>query len=58
MVTAIGALIVFATFVVKDGLREQLKDLTDAINGAQTSFIIVGLGHLHFDADQPSQLRL
>ena len=40
LVTFIGALIVFVTFVVKDGLREQLKDLVSSIDSAESVFAI------------------
>jgi DNA-binding transcriptional MerR regulator len=38
--TFIGALVVFVTFVVKDGLREQLKDLVSSISTAESVFAI------------------
>jgi hypothetical protein len=38
--TLLGALIVFITFVVKDGLRERLKDLVSSIESAQNVFAI------------------
>ncbi len=38
--TIVGALIVFATFVVKDGIRDDLKDRLDTINQAETTFNI------------------
>jgi hypothetical protein len=34
-VSFIGALIIFLTFIVRDGLREHLKDLVDSINYAE-----------------------
>jgi hypothetical protein len=40
LVTFIGALIVFVTFVIKDGLREQLKDLVSSIDSAESVFAI------------------
>ena len=40
LVTFIGALIVFVTFIVKDGLREQLKDLVSSIDSAESVFAI------------------
>jgi len=38
----IGALIVFGTFVLKDALREQLKDLVDSISGSENLFLLRG----------------
>src|ERR1700752_71865 len=35
-----GALIVFLTFVVKEGKRDELKDLTAAIDSAESIFVI------------------
>jgi hypothetical protein len=35
----VGALIVFVTFLVKEGLRERLKDLVDSIDTAQSVFV-------------------
>jgi hypothetical protein len=35
-----GLFIVFATYVVKDGMRDSLKDLTSTIGNAQTAFAI------------------
>jgi hypothetical protein len=40
ILTFIGAFIVFATFVVKDGIREHLKDLTDSVAAAESVFLI------------------
>lgn len=40
LMTFTGALIVFVTFVVKDGLREQLKDLVSSIDSAENVFAI------------------
>jgi predicted component of viral defense system (DUF524 family) len=34
----IGALVVFITFVVKDAVRENLKDLVDSINSAEDAY--------------------
>ena len=38
LVTVIGALIVFATFVVKDGIRDRYKDWADSIDTAQVHY--------------------
>jgi len=35
----VGALIVFVTFLVKESLRERLKDLVDSIDTAQSVFV-------------------
>lgn len=40
LLTFVGALIVFGTFVVKDALREQLKDLVDSIDSAQSTYVV------------------
>jgi hypothetical protein len=40
VVAAIGAAIVFATFVVKDNWRDDAKGLEDAINNAENAFVI------------------
>jgi hypothetical protein len=44
----VGALIVFGTFIVKEGKRDDLKDLTDVIAGAQETYLtrkdILGIG--------------
>lgn len=40
LLTFAGALIVFVTFIVKDGLREQLKDLVSSIDSAESVFAI------------------
>jgi hypothetical protein len=40
LVTFVGALIVFVTFVFKEGFREQLKELGDSIEGADSMFIV------------------
>jgi hypothetical protein len=40
LMTFTGALIVFVTFVIKDGLREQLKDLVSSIDSAESVFAI------------------
>jgi hypothetical protein len=32
-----GAIVVFVTFIVREGVREHLKDLVDSINSAQSS---------------------
>jgi hypothetical protein len=37
LLTFFGALIVFFTFIVKDALRENLKDLVDSLNAAEAS---------------------
>ena len=36
----VGALVVFVTFVVREGLRENLKDLVDSIDTAQGVFVV------------------
>lgn len=38
--TFLGAIIVFSTFVLKDGLQEQLKGLDDAIAGAESLYLL------------------
>jgi hypothetical protein len=40
MLGFVGALIVFVTFMVKDGLREELKDLVSSIDSAEDVFAI------------------
>lgn len=40
LLTFVGALIVFFTFVIKEGLREHLKDLVDSIDSAQTFYTV------------------
>jgi len=35
----VGALIVFVTYLVKEGLRERLKDLVDSVDKAQSAFV-------------------
>jgi len=40
--TFVGAIIVFFTFVVKEGLREQLKGLVDSIEYAESVYLIRG----------------
>jgi hypothetical protein len=40
LLTFFGALIVFLTFVVREGLRDQLKDLVDSIDSAQNAFLL------------------
>jgi hypothetical protein len=39
-ITLFGALVVFARFIVKEGLREELKDLVDSVNSAQRVFVL------------------
>jgi hypothetical protein len=36
----LGALIVFITFIIREGLREHLKDLVDSIDSAQGVFVV------------------
>jgi hypothetical protein len=38
--TFLGALIVFVTFVIKEGVKEELKERLDAINNAETVYAI------------------
>ena len=38
----VGAGIVLLTFVIKEGLRDRVKDLADSINAAETLFLIRG----------------
>lgn len=38
--TFLGALVVFGTFIVKDALREQLKDSVDAVQNAENAFLM------------------
>jgi hypothetical protein len=40
LLTYLGAFIVFATFVVREGIREHLKELTDSIDVAQNVFVV------------------
>ena len=40
VLTFAGALIVFTTFIVKEGLRERVKDLSDSIEDAETVFAL------------------
>lgn len=42
VLSLVGGLIVFLTFVVKDGVREHLKDFGDAIDRAQTTAALHG----------------
>ena len=35
----VGVFIVFVTFLVKEGLRERLKDLVDSVDTAQSVFV-------------------
>jgi hypothetical protein len=44
-----GALIVFMTFVVKEGLRERWKDTADAIDRAQHAYLDSESDHATFD---------
>lgn len=39
IITYIGAIIIFATFVVKDVMRERLKDLNDSMNSAEMFYL-------------------
>src|SRR5690242_14835307 len=39
ILTFAGAVIVFATFIVKDAIRERLRDLSESIKEAQTDYI-------------------
>lgn len=39
LLTLLGALIVFLTFVVKDAIREQVKDTVDALQAADYQFV-------------------
>lgn len=36
----VGALIVFVTFVFKEGFRERLKELEDSLEAADSMFIV------------------
>lgn len=40
LLSFVGVLIVFITFVVKEGLRERIKDLADSIGTAQNLFLL------------------
>ena len=40
MLSFVGALIVFATFIVKEGIKEKLKEDLDAISNAETVYAI------------------
>lgn len=40
LLTFIGALMVFFTFVVKEGLRDQVKDVADSIGTADQSYVV------------------
>ena len=40
MLTFVGALIVFGTFIVKDALRDQLRELGDAIKSAEDVYLV------------------
>src|SRR5882672_6760922 len=40
LLTFAGALIVFVTFLVKEGKRESLKDLADSVDAAESVFVI------------------
>jgi hypothetical protein len=40
LLTFTGALIVFVTFLVKEGKRESLKDLGDSVDAAESVFVI------------------
>ena len=40
ILTVLGALIVFVTFVVKEGLRDRGKDLLASVESAQTTFVM------------------
>lgn len=39
-ISFVGALIVFSTFVVKEGIREHLKDIADSVNSAESIFVM------------------
>jgi hypothetical protein len=45
LVTFIGAIIIFFTFIIKEGLREQLKDLVNSTDAAQATFLIRAENH-------------
>jgi hypothetical protein len=38
--TILGALIVFVTFIVKDGIADHLKEVTDALHSAENTFVV------------------
>jgi len=40
LITVVGGLIILATFLVKDVLRDQEKDLADAINSAESIYLM------------------
>jgi len=40
MLTFVGALIVFSTFIVKDALKEQLRDFGDSIDKAESLYLV------------------
>jgi hypothetical protein len=40
LLTFIGAFIVFTTFIVKEAVRDNLKEYTDSIKIAQNMFIL------------------
>jgi len=40
VITFLGALIVFSTFVVKEGIREQLRSTSESVNTAQSIFLV------------------
>lgn len=39
LLSLVGALLVFVTFVAKEGIREHLKEVTDSIEGAENVFL-------------------
>lgn len=49
VVTLFGAVIVFLTFVIKDAIREQVKDAVDSLQMAETVFRNTSQDTLHWD---------
>jgi hypothetical protein len=39
LLSLVGALVVFVTFVAKEGIREHMKEVTDSIQGAENVFL-------------------
>jgi len=39
LLSLVGALVVFVTFVAKEGIREHMKEVTDSIEGAENVFL-------------------
>jgi hypothetical protein len=39
LLSLVGALVVFVTFVAKEGIRERMKEVTDSIEGAENVFL-------------------